>query len=224
MYYLYRHIRLDKNEPFYIGIGTIAENKITFKTKYSRAFLKSRRSIFWKNIVSKVNYETEIVIESENHEFIKQKEIEFIELYGRKDIGKGILVNHTNGGEGTINWKPTNQNKINHKNAMAKVNYDRFSIKIYQYGLDGNFIKEWQSISAAALSIKISKSTLGKVIKDNTNGNYCQGFYWSLEKKKKTEIKPFNKGKTIRKIIMLDISSLKEIKTFNKINDVFFIF
>ena len=35
-YYLYRHIRLDKNEPFYIGIGTKKESKA--KIKFNKKF------------------------------------------------------------------------------------------------------------------------------------------------------------------------------------------
>lgn len=31
-HYLYRHIRLDKNEPFYIGIGTVTKAELTNKT------------------------------------------------------------------------------------------------------------------------------------------------------------------------------------------------
>lgn len=43
-YYIYKHTRLDTNEIFYIGIS---------KTKnYKRAFDKSKRSIFWKNITT----------------------------------------------------------------------------------------------------------------------------------------------------------------------------
>lgn len=45
MFYLYRHIRHDKNEPFYIGIGRTRN--------YERAFRKTSRNKFWKNIVSK---------------------------------------------------------------------------------------------------------------------------------------------------------------------------
>lgn len=43
-YYLYRHIHLDTNEPFYIGVGTK-----TIRV-YIRAFTKSNRNIFWKKI------------------------------------------------------------------------------------------------------------------------------------------------------------------------------
>jgi len=45
-YFLYRHIRLDKNEPFYIGIGTKPNSKKIkgYKTEYSRAFETTKRS------------------------------------------------------------------------------------------------------------------------------------------------------------------------------------
>ena len=47
-YYLYRHIRLDTGEPFYIGIGTkFTDRAYTYKGIHIRAFVKSRRSN-WK--------------------------------------------------------------------------------------------------------------------------------------------------------------------------------
>ena len=54
-YYLYRHIRLDKNEPFYIGIGTKVNKKSFLKvtSEYVRAYSKTRRNkiltLFIKN-------------------------------------------------------------------------------------------------------------------------------------------------------------------------------
>ena len=103
-YYLYRHIRLDKNEPFYVGIGTTENKYLNTKAsskRYARAYSK-KRSKYWKNIITKTDYEVEILLESDDYEFIKQKEIEFIALYGRRDLGKGTLVNMTDGGEGTL--------------------------------------------------------------------------------------------------------------------------
>ena len=55
MAYLYRHIRLDKNQPFYIGISS--------DSNYKRAFSK-RRSNIWNNIVAKTGYEVEIFIDN----------------------------------------------------------------------------------------------------------------------------------------------------------------
>ena len=42
---LYRHIRLDTNQPFYIGVAK----------KKSRPFSKNGRNKVWKEIVSKTN-------------------------------------------------------------------------------------------------------------------------------------------------------------------------
>lgn len=114
MYYLYRHIRLDKNEPFYIGIGTIQiiENKYHY---YSRSKEKSNRNIIWNRIVAKTKYKIDILLESEDYDFIKQKEIEFIKLYGRIDLKTGILANMTDGGEGCLNISPESLLRRNQK-------------------------------------------------------------------------------------------------------------
>ena len=101
-HYLYRHIRLDKNEPFYIGIGTKLNKHNTLKGTCVRAFCKFDRGDIWKKISKKTGYKIEIIMESKNYEFIKQKEIEFIKVYGRKNLGTGILANLTDGGDGTI--------------------------------------------------------------------------------------------------------------------------
>lgn len=101
-HYLYRHIRLDNNTPFYIGIGTVLEKYTKSKLNYyNRAFNKTTRNDFWKRVADKTDYKVEIVLESDNYDFIQQKEIEFIALYGRRDLGKGTLVNLTDGGGGT---------------------------------------------------------------------------------------------------------------------------
>ena len=100
-YYIYRHIRLDKEEPFYIGIGTKNEKRHRkVETEYLRAYSKDRLNSIWNKIVNKTPYEVEILLESDDYEFIKQKEREFISLYGRIDLGTGTLSNLTDGGEG----------------------------------------------------------------------------------------------------------------------------
>jgi hypothetical protein len=101
MAYLYRHIRLDKNEPFYIGISS--------DSNYKRAFSK-RRSNIWNNITAKTNYEVEIVMDRLNWEEACIKEKEFIQLYGKITNG-GILANLTDGGEGIIGIERTEEYK-----------------------------------------------------------------------------------------------------------------
>jgi hypothetical protein len=88
---VYRHIRLDTNQPFYIGIGK-SEKRAYNKTHH--------RSEFWHNIVEKTEYEVEILFTDITWEEACKKEKEFIALYGRKDNGTGILCNMTDGGDG----------------------------------------------------------------------------------------------------------------------------
>ena len=116
MAYLYRHIRLDKNEPFYIGIGK-SDNGL-----FKRSKQRTKRSQFWKNIASKTKYKIEIVMEDDSESFIKYKEKEFISLYGRLDLGTGTLVNLTDGGDGGVKWKPT-------KEQLLKMSESRMSDK-----------------------------------------------------------------------------------------------
>jgi len=111
-YYLYRHIRPDNNEVFYIGIGTKPISNTNHP--YSRSKTKKGRNKIWKTIVERnKDYIIEIIIESNDYDFVKEKEKEFIALYGRKDLGKGTLCNLTDGGDGllgtirTEKWKDT---------------------------------------------------------------------------------------------------------------------
>ena len=90
MAYLYRHIRLDKNEPFYIGIAT------HLKRAYDKS---SRKNKIWQSIISKTNYEVEILFNDLTRDEVLKKEIEFIKLYGRIDKKTGTLSNLTDGGE-----------------------------------------------------------------------------------------------------------------------------
>ena len=55
------------------------------------------------------------------------------------------LVNETDGGEGTLGLKMSEEVREKHKKA-ARAN----TPKIFQYDLDGNFIKEWENASVAA--------------------------------------------------------------------------
>lgn len=92
MAYVYRHIRLDKNQPFYIGIGSDDE--------FRRSSTTQGRNKFWEAISKKTEYEVEILMDGLTWEQACEKEKEFIALYGRRDKKQGTLVNLTDGGEG----------------------------------------------------------------------------------------------------------------------------
>jgi hypothetical protein len=119
---LYRHIRIDKNEPFYIGIG---DNE-------TRAYNKINRTKHWKSIAKK-GYEVEVLLEDLTWEQACEKEKEFIALYGRKDKGTGTLVNMTDGGEGALGRPQTKRLKQKLRESPNKFN-----------------LTEWQQLNGAA--------------------------------------------------------------------------
>jgi hypothetical protein len=96
MAYLYAHIRLDKNEVFYIGIGNDSDGKY-----YRANSIKSRNTI-WHNIIKKSDYKVEIIFDNFTWDQAKEKEKELIAFYGRKDKGTGVLCNLTDGGDGSF--------------------------------------------------------------------------------------------------------------------------
>lgn len=106
-HYLYRYIRHDKNEPFYIGIGTKNKDDLKYGT-YTRAGNKKTNKD-WQDIVDNTIHTVEILLESDNYKFIKEKEKEFIKLYGRINRTTGPLTNLNNGGQGNNGYIPTKE-------------------------------------------------------------------------------------------------------------------
>lgn len=207
-YYLYRHIRFDKNEVFYVGIGTKQNSKTNkHSILYKRAYSKSKRGQYWDNITYKSNYRIEIIIESDNREFIEQKEKEFIKLYGRKDLGLGTLVNLTDGGDGAKNAIRTEKEKINLSLKLTK--------PYYMYDLNGNFIQEWKSflLMNTKLNFTILDDNLIRGILNKTKGtNIYKGFCWSRIKNNK--IIPIQKivGKNKKRKNFIKLTNMLTLK------------
>ena len=90
MAYVYRHLRKDTNEVFYIGIGKL-KRRITEL---------NGRNEHWKIIVESVGFIAEKIEDNLTWEAACEREKYWIEYYGRLDLKKGQLVNRTNGGNG----------------------------------------------------------------------------------------------------------------------------
>ena len=102
------------------------------------------------------------------------------------------------------NIRPTNPyNSSSNFNESSKIRLQE-SIKIsnkwklkrliiLQYDLEGNFIKEWESINKAAKFLNICIGNISKCINNkNNNKNYCSGFLWYLKNNKKiTKVNSF---------------------------------
>ena len=103
MAYVYQHIRLDRNEVFYVGIGSDSRNQ--------RAFNKLNRTKFWKSVLAKTEIKVEILKENISWDDACKLEKQLIKKYGRKDLGLGTLVNLTDGGDGANGCKRTDEHK-----------------------------------------------------------------------------------------------------------------
>lgn len=106
---VYRHIRLDKNEPFYIGIGR----------NLRRAYRTDDRNDIWNKIVAKTKYDVEILFDDLTWEDACEKEKEFISIYRRIKDG-GILANITFGGEGGA-YEKSKEHRVKISNTLKNV-------------------------------------------------------------------------------------------------------
>lgn len=130
-YYLYRHVRLDNGRPFYVGIGTKPNRYTTIKSEYPRAFQEGKyRGNIWNKIASKTDYSIEIIAETNDYDFLLQKEVEFVELYGRICNGTGSLANLSTGGDsGAKGIKWTEQSRKNLSASLRGRKIDAETIK-----------------------------------------------------------------------------------------------
>lgn len=86
-FYVYVHYQADSDIPFYVGKGF-----------GRRAYKKTNRSEFWKNVEKKHGCRVEILHQnlSEEEAFLLEKTT--IQMFGRRNVGSGPLVNLTDGG------------------------------------------------------------------------------------------------------------------------------
>lgn len=102
-FYVYTHHRLDDGSCFYVGKGT-----------KNRAYVKSTRNQYWKNIVNKHGYFVKIVIHNCPEKFALMLEQKLIAFYKKNNIN---LTNMTEGGEGVsgLVLSPETKAKISKK-------------------------------------------------------------------------------------------------------------
>ena len=75
------------------------------------------------------------------------------------------------------NYEYTNCRFIEIKDNICERNKRLCSKSILQYDLDGNFIREWESISNASKKLNLNPSNIVSNLKDRHNS--CGGFKWS---------------------------------------------
>jgi hypothetical protein len=159
-YYLYRHIRLDTNIPFYIGIGTKTKFYTTLNKEYRRAYNSIDRTDFWKKISKKHGYKVDILLESDDYLYIQKKEIEFISIY-KRIVDGGTLINFCEGGRGGY-LGFTDEIRLKIKEAKIKSN----GRPVVILDLEGKYITETRSIKEASILLKIKEERIIDICKN----------------------------------------------------------
>lgn len=90
-YCLYLHFSKTTGKVFYVGIGLLR-----------RPFEKTKRSQFWNNVAKSEGFIAKIKYENLDWNEACYWEKFYISIYGRRDLGTGILVNMTSGGDGSV--------------------------------------------------------------------------------------------------------------------------
>jgi hypothetical protein len=188
MAYVYLHTRLDTDDIFYIGIGNSDTDN------FRRAYNKTSRNVFWKNITNKTQYRVDIVYRNISLEESYKIETKLINLYGRRDLKKGNLVNLTDGGECNSNISDETRLKMSE---AAKGNKNNLGKK---YSLESR--------------LKMSESRKGKVGHNKGKIGHNKGKLMTEEQKIK--ISNSTKGRIVSEETRLKISNTLKLKNKNK--------
>jgi hypothetical protein len=143
-YKVYKIQRIDTNEIVYIGI---TKNKL--QQRFYSHLNDKRRNPKKVNYFQKYRDLLKIVCIEQGIESLEEankKEIYYIKKY--KDLGCKLL-NATDGGDGTLNLQSWNKGiKCNYVDKLMQNSPN--AKKIYSYDLNGNFLKEYNSIKKAS--------------------------------------------------------------------------
>ena len=175
-FYTYAHINPTTNKIFYIGKGT--------KNRYKTI---EKRNIHWKNIVNKYGFNAEILAywDTESEAFDHERLL--ISCF--KDMGYK-LANKTDGGEGPVGYKHTQE----FKNRVSEKLKGKIVSKETKEKLRISALKRPKRIMSEESKKKISESLKGKPRSEETKkkisiahqGNkHCLGKKCSEETKKK---------------------------------------
>ena len=179
-FYVYRHLRKDTGNPFYVGKGN-----------GKRPFSRSGRNRYWHRIVKLAGYEAEIMIGGLTEEEAYKKEMELIHLYKKHGYSEANL---SKGGRGSSSgvagfWKGKKipkavRDKISLKllgnkawnTGKALSKQHKMSLSLSHKGLPSPRRKRiiggdgvvYNSITEAAIKNKIKRTTLNAMLSGQT--------------------------------------------------------
>jgi hypothetical protein len=190
------------------------------RSEYRRAYQLSGRTEFWRNIVAKNNgiFNVEILWNCETEQEANTKEIEFIELYGRRDLCKGTLVNLSNGGEGVngvifskdVIAKRSGKNHYNYKGGLMDKYRQEKEIRKNKISVINTETKEtFRTITDAAKSIGIRVSSLARYLNGTKTNKTSLCYYLDYLANDYKVLQPKKENKGVwRKIIDIETGNI----------------
>ena len=205
-YYTYAYLREDKT-PYYIGKG-----------QGDRIYKKGSGEVNPPKDKSRVIYLKQNLTEEEAF----RHEIYMIDVFGRKDLGTGILRNKTNGGEGVSGWVPSEETKIKmSESGKNKIFSEETKIKMSESGKVKIFSEEHRrkmsesgknKIFSEETKRKISEANKGKILSEEHRRNLSEANKNPSEETRR-KISERLKGKTHSEEHMKKISEANKGKT-----------
>lgn len=142
----------------------------------------------------KKNFKKEILAYASSKEELSKLEIYYIKLYGAKE--SPMFYNITAGGDGGHTADQTYRMKT-----------------VYQYGMDGTFIREWKSATEASKCLGIERS---KIVTACTRFTQASGFLWRRFKAEDVKYRGSNFNN--KSVILYNLDGSVQ-KVYNSVNE-----
>jgi group I intron endonuclease len=187
------------NNKIYIGSSMNikkrwAEHKSDLiKNKHhSRTLQKSYNKHGLENFI----FEVLEFVKHKNHKELFSLEQKYLDKY--KPYERHVGYNISKSSMGPVGVK---------REDLKNFNIQNKSKKVYQYDLNGNFIKEWSSVAEVSLFYKVNKSNISKNCLGKTKKSF--GYVWSYDCKNFISVSESKKKKKVLQYSLED-TFLKE--------------
>lgn len=198
-----------KHKPFYVGVGVDKRLNV----HGSKSDLKNSNNPYKESVFNKLNNLNLKAIRIKILEDISQEEAFSLEIdaisHFKRIIKGGILCNITEGGRNSV------YNNLGELNPHSK--------KVYQYDLNGFFIKEWIGLRSIGRKLNINYNTIGDCCRSNKTSDFtnysAHNFMWFYDYKG-SSIKPYKfKNSNCKKCYVYNLNTLTLIEKFNSIKE-----
>lgn len=203
----------DEREQYWISYHKLAGCRLTNMTEGGQIH---RHNDEIKKKLSEVGSEPVEQYDMEGNyirEFKSAKEAG--EILGISNEKISAAISGSRKSSGGYQWKKKHSNKeIKPYKSYSDISAAK---KIYQYTIDGNYVREWESVAEAARCISISESTIISVA--SGKGKTAKGYQWRYTKYNKIEkATPLTNGKP-KQIIQYSLDG-KPLRIFDSLTEV----